>query len=107
MKELFTKLIRNYRHKASAFFVRKPPAYPCKECFLVLSGAGCIEVCDKIELDKEKLRNHAMLYKNCPDCGHDKYYRGPSGGLSVNIQCGLCKHKFNNTLPMQFERIGI
>lgn len=38
---------------------------------------------------------------HCPDCGHEGFYEGPHGGLSVNIQCANanCGHKFNVT-PM-------
>lgn len=36
----------------------------------------------------------------CPDCHHlDGFYEGPSGGLSTNIICANCGHRFNVT-PM-------
>lgn len=34
----------------------------------------------------------------CPDCGHRHFYRGPSGGLSVNIECARCGSRFNVTV---------
>lgn len=102
MKQFFIKLYRKYKTVTAP-----KPVYPCKECFLVLSGAGCTDVCDKIEMDKNKLLEHVSLHLNCPDCGHDKHYRGPSGGMSVNIQCCSCKHWFNNSLPLAYERIRL
>jgi hypothetical protein len=36
----------------------------------------------------------------CPDCHHfDGFLEGPSGGLSTNIICINCRHRFNVT-PM-------
>ena len=34
----------------------------------------------------------------CPDCGSDKgFHEGPSGGMSTNIYCATCGHRFNVT----------
>ena len=84
-----------------------PPTYPCTNCFILLSEVGCLELCDKVEMDNNKLTEKARNHPVCPDCGGKKFYNGPSGGMSQNIQCAKCKHKFNNALPMMFERIGI
>lgn len=40
----------------------------------------------------------------CPDCGSEEFLQGPSGGLSVNIQCDKCKHWFNH-MGFGLERI--
>ena len=38
-------------------------------------------------------------YYLCPDC-EGKLLEGPSGGLSTNMICESCGHKFNLTPPM-------
>jgi hypothetical protein len=35
------------------------------------------------------------LSRVCPDCGGDEFMRGPSGGLSINIECVGCGARFN------------
>lgn len=44
----------------------------------------------------------------CPDCHHsDGFLEGPSGGLSTNIECAHCHHRFNVTPIIGIaERIG-
>lgn len=45
----------------------------------------------------------------CPDCGHEGFYEGPSGGLSTNIFCAnsTCGQGFNVTpIIGTAERIG-
>jgi ribosomal protein S27E len=44
----------------------------------------------------------------CPDCRHhDGFYEGPSGGLSTNIACVNCGHRFNVTPMIGIaERLG-
>jgi uncharacterized protein (DUF983 family) len=34
----------------------------------------------------------------CPDCGRSRFLRGPSGGLSVNVECAACGQRFNIAL---------
>lgn len=52
------------------------------------------------ETDKGKLWLIIATNK-CPDCHHEGFYDGPSGGLSTNITCANddCKQRFNVT-PM-------
>lgn len=45
-------------------------------------------------------------FVKCPDCGHEKFIKGPSGGRSVNFKCGECGAKFNSLGPFGVERIG-
>lgn len=37
----------------------------------------------------------SLAANRCPDCGNDHFWRGPSGGLSVNIECSQCGSRFN------------
>jgi len=53
----------------------------------------------------------ALMTGKCPDCGHDGFYEGPSGGASVNIYCKNpdCRSAFNFTNMFgegHGERIG-
>lgn len=41
----------------------------------------------------------------CPDCGSEKFYEGPSGGMSINIKCAGCGSWFNDMGPFGIERI--
>jgi hypothetical protein len=83
------------------------PKYPCKDCHILLLEEGCTQICDKVITDNAKLRKHMMIYNDCPDCGTNKWYGGPSGGMSQNIMCSGCNHQFNTCLPILFERINI
>lgn len=56
----------------------------------------------------------AWFAKNhtCPDCGGEKFYDGPQGGMSVNIKCATegCDSWFNMCIIhggyiLQFDRI--
>lgn len=86
-------------------FPPKPPSYPCTKCFILLGGAKCGEICNQVEMDNEKLLEHVIQHKTCPDCGGTQVYGGPSGGISTNIQCLTCAHKFNSGAPILFERM--
>jgi len=77
--------------------------FPCDQCLLFPS---CTKLCDKLEYDNDTLIVFKGGYFRCPDCGHDYYYEGPSGGLSTNIKCCRCGHRFNTT-PFGAERIGL
>lgn len=41
----------------------------------------------------------------CPDCGSEEFLQGPSGGLSINMQCAKCNHWFNHMGFFGIERI--
>lgn len=57
------------------------------------------------ELDKHE-RDIIFVCGACPDCGHQGFLEGPSGGCSTNIMCGGCGSKFNVCPPFFAERIG-
>jgi len=78
--------------------------YPCKNCIVL--PAGCRELCDKIEMDNEIISKRIEKEKCCPDCGGKKFYDGPCGGASQNIECAKCRHRFNFYM-FGFERIGV
>jgi len=91
--------------KWEKMFPPPPPKYPCPECIMTIMEQGCTQLCDKMEMDDRKLFKHIMKFKTCPDCGCSQFYEGPSGGMSTNIQCLGCAHKFNNTPGIALERI--
>jgi len=89
-----------------------PIKFPCEECLIL--PAGCHQLCDKVEMDSEKMK--ALIYRagekdgelHCPDCGYTKWYDGPSGGMCINSKCGRCGHWFNLAPHlMGFERIHV
>jgi hypothetical protein len=41
----------------------------------------------------------------CPDCGSERFFRGPCGGMSVNLKCVGCGHFWNWMGPLGFEHI--
>lgn len=44
---------------------------------------------------------------SCPDCGSEKWFEGPSAGISTNIKCANCGSKFNHHMhSSKIERIG-
>jgi len=43
-----------------------------------------------IEQGMEPLQQH-----RCPYCAHDEFYRGPAGGLALNIECKRCGERYN------------
>jgi len=92
--------------KVTKAITNKFHEFPCSSdnC---LVRAGCTKACDKVELDDKKLMALFMKYEVCPDCGSDKWYEGPSGGMSQNVKCGGCGHYFNWALPVTIERIHI
>lgn len=54
------------------------------------------------ELEYEREKELARSKENegnikCPNCGGTEWYEGPSGGLSVNIECTKCGDRFNYT----------
>jgi hypothetical protein len=44
----------------------------------------------------------------CPDCGREKFFSGPTGGMCENICCSNdgCRSAFNVALPWMAERIS-
>lgn len=42
----------------------------------------------------------------CPDCRHENFILGPSGGAAINIKCGRCGSKFWFCPPFTPERIN-
>lgn len=59
----------------------------------------------KVERNPDELWE-LIATNHCPDCGGEGFYEGPSGGISTNISCATCEHRFNVT-PMlrRAERI--
>jgi hypothetical protein len=45
------------------------------------------------QLDDAQLKKMSDGY--CPDCGHKGFVLGPRGGMSINIECGGCRNRFN------------
>jgi transcription elongation factor Elf1 len=35
----------------------------------------------------------------CPDCGKEELYKGPCGGMMMNIRCDFCGSRFNIPNP--------
>ena len=97
---MFKKILNKIKYKIFK------PKYPCQECFLILAGAQCIELCDKVEQDNNKVKQFLETFKCCPDCGSLKFLRGPSGGFSENMRCATCGHNYNIALPWFVERIS-
>jgi len=85
---------------------KKDAEFPCKEDECLVRG-GCTQICDKLIMDKIKLKDFFMEHKRCPDCGSESFIMGPSGGLSQNMECSDCEHWFNVALPVFIERIHI
>ena len=48
--------------------------------------------------------NMPSIKCSCLDCGSDKFYEGPHGGMAINIKCVNCGSEFNRTL-LGLERI--
>lgn len=50
------------------------------------------------KVDKNPDELWATIATNhCPDCGGEGFLEGPSGGMSTNISCATCGHRFNVT----------
>lgn len=80
------------------------PEYPCVGCVVF---ASCTKMCDKLEMDEDKIFKHFMEYNTCIDCGSEKFSEGPTGGMCVNVKCVSCGHWFNLALPLFIQRIRI
>jgi hypothetical protein len=100
-----SKMFKYFKKLKRKLFPPKPPKYPCQECIMTIMNQGCTQLCDKMEMDDNKLRKHMEIHRKCPDCGSSQFFEGPSGGMSMNISCCGCGHKFNNSMPLAFERI--
>jgi hypothetical protein len=60
------------------------------------------------EEEEQKLKDAFYPKPKCPDCGGEKFLKGPRGCLSINIKCAnpACGSKFNICPPMRsIERI--
>lgn len=55
------------------------------------------------DASREHIKPNAV--KACPDCGNSFWIEGPSGGLSINMLCGLCFAEFNDMGPFGLDRI--
>ena len=40
-------------------------------------------------------QNLVDYFRKCSFCGWDRFYEGPSGGLSQNMTCSRCGARFN------------
>ena len=109
IKEFFNKLKKKFnkievKYKPiSKLTIKKEIIFPCKDC--VVLPSGCRALCDKVEMDNIKVKELFLKHKCCIDCGSTHLLEGPSGGMSQNIKCGNCGHKFNLGLPLFIERI--
>jgi len=81
----------------------KKVIFPCKDCLVL--PAGCSVLCDKVEMDNKKVMKLFLKHECCIDCGSTHLLEGPSGGMSQNIKCANCGHRFNLALPVFIERI--
>ena len=96
----FLKFWREFQNKIKL----KKYKFPCIDC-VVRPICDFSKPCDKLEMNDDKIRDFFIKYKCCVDCGSKKFYEGPRGGLSTNIQCIVCSHWFNNSLPLTIQRI--
>jgi hypothetical protein len=48
---------------------------------------------------------NAVVEPACPDCGSEFFFKGQSGGLSMNLKCVGCGHFWNWMGPFGFEHI--
>ena len=102
MKFNFIEKFKKYKRKKMI----KRIIYPCsdKNC---LVRSSCTKGCDKLLYKKEELTEFFTKYSACPDCGSEKFFGGPCGGLSQNVKCAGCGHYFNFALPLFVERIHL
>jgi hypothetical protein len=96
----FLKFWREFQNKIKL----KKYKFPCVNCF-VRPICNLSKKCDKLEIKEDKLTDFFLKYGCCIDCGSKKFYKGPRGGLAINIQCAGCLHWFNNSLPLTIQRI--
>lgn len=57
-----------------------------------------------------KTKSNENVYKDnskvlCPECKHDQFYEGPSGGSFGNIECCKCGTRYNNLGPFGLQKI--
>lgn len=60
------------------------------------------------EVEEQKFKDAFYPKPKCPDCGGEKFLKGPGAGLSMNIKCAnpACGSKFNVCPVMRsIERI--
>jgi hypothetical protein len=93
--KLALKLNRKPKHK-----------FPCEDC-IVLAVGNCRELCDKVEMDNERVKTLFEIHMVCIDCGCKTLLEGPCGGLAQNVMCSNCGHKFNFGPPLFIHRIGV
>lgn len=43
----------------------------------------------------------------CPNCKNDKWIEGPSGGMSVNIECSKCGSRYNHMGPLGLQELEV
>lgn len=61
-----------------------------------------------VDLNGQDLYDFMFKKDRCPDCRANplRLLEGPSGGVSTNVMCAVCKAKFNICPPIGFaERI--
>jgi hypothetical protein len=92
--------------------IKRKIKFPCEDCLIL--PLGCKQLCDKVEMDNEKLRDFILENSkkdrelHCPDCGCVEWYNGPSGGLCINCKCSRCGHWFNLAPGLLgFERVHV
>jgi hypothetical protein len=104
-KVLLNKLdIFKIKRRSSKKQINEQDLFPCKNCIV---RASCNRMCDKLEMNDDKIKTIFKNHQCCPDCGSTKFFEGPSGGGSQNIQCAGCGHRFNLAFPFFVQRISI
>jgi hypothetical protein len=86
--------------------IKKEYVFPCKSDQCLVRSA-CTKLCDKVEMDEQKLTKIFIDEGACPDCGSERFYKGPCGGLAQNVECSGCGHWFNLGLPLFAQRIHV
>jgi hypothetical protein len=59
------------------------------------------KICEDLSQQEGSLLSSGI----CPDCGHTRLFKGPSGGLATNFQCASCGQWFNECFPLTCQRI--
>lgn len=70
-----------------------------------MATSECRQICDKVEMDKDKIKELFETHMVCIDCGSDEMLEGPCGGMAQNVKCAKCGHKFNFGPPLFIHRI--
>jgi uncharacterized protein YxjI len=78
--------------------------FPCDNC-LILATGSCREICNKVEMNEDKIMELFKKHMVCIDCGGNKLLEGPSGGMCQNVKCAKCGHEFNFGPPLFINRI--